>query len=716
MARHKLRALTFAVVLVTSMAVSGLAGVGSVGTVAAQDETQVRTCDDPVSIAVGAVVGFGKGGFDGATSEENPCIKTENIADADTTEEAKRVIAQEAMEDRRYWRSYANQFDTYSGEIQNPAYSDARITFVEAVANGSDRIEAVTEARRAAHARTSSQQRELWVYYTSMVDALGTLESKAEDKGVRGDSIRIGHVNASGNFKTGYTAQQSATTNVTATNGSKVTVPALVNEANSSDTLNPLDDDVLVRVWNPEAGGWIEYMNTGTFSRSAGDTIADPADSQTIDLAKKHKVTWELNTTADPDHAATAKIGGGKITLDEGSTDGEYFSEIIGPDGNTLVDFTSASHSGNPSFSVTWDSGTATLSAAGQSASFETSDSKLELTPAANSDVVNMVYYDQLTSDSYTNQFGEKHQHLEQVDNDVITGLGNSSSGYLSDVFDAYENGEINITESLWEYDRTRMAPDEMQSTATQNLARERLGLGRSSSGSSASVTVHAGAVVNGETIDSDTTYDAATLWATSPPPNASWEANTTLSVSDVGGLAGLNYEATNSYQENGTVKYETVTRMANIESGTFTVNSLTTSDGQDVTVIEHDDNNPESTNVSDLNTQIEELSEAIELYRDQLENETAGVGGGAGGGGGGIDLSIPGLGSFSLPWDSMAINLGAIGMLAAGGAVVVFVAGPTGRLISLIWKVSSGGGRAAEKVAGVTNARRRGLERYRER
>ncbi len=715
MGRTQIQAVAFAFVLVTSMALAPLAGVGAVGTAAAQDETQVRTCDDPVSIAVGAIVGFGKGGFDGATSEENPCIKTENIADADTTEEAKRIIAQEAMEDKRYWETYETQFDTYSNEMKNPAYSDARITFVEAVANGSDRVEAVTEARRAAHARTASQQRELWVYYSSLADSIGTLESKAEDKGIRGESMKIGHVNSSGAYETGYTFHTDATVNVTVTNGSKVTLPAAVKEGNTSKKLNPLDDDLLVRVHDPEAGEWISLMNTGMFSYPAtgqtdvavGESIemsfsfdGTVTDSLTLDVGGVGFVVGSYTYSGEGDDGVEISSSTDVSSWDGG---GDYVDNVgagthsieIARTGNTTADLIANGQTLKSGVTVDWSA-------------------KTNLDPGGVT-VESQNFAVMKQQESYTNTFREKHNEIESVDNDVISGLGDSSSGYLSDVFDAYENGEINITESLWSYDRVRMAPDEMESTATQNLARERLGLGRSDSGASASVTIHKGAVVNGQTLEENTTYDTATLWATSPPPNASWSADTTYSVSDVGGLAGLNYEATNSYQEDGSVKYEVVTRMANIESGEFTVNSLTTSDGESVTVIEHDDNDPESTNVTDLNQQISDLSEAIELYRDQLEDDDATIGPGAGGGGG-INIDLPGLGSIGLPFNSLAVNLGAIGMVAVAGVVVLFVAGPTGRIISLAWKVSRGSGKAAEKAAGLTDARGRGIERYRDR
>jgi hypothetical protein len=134
------------------------------------------------------------------------------------------------------------------------------------------------------------------------------------------------------------------------------------------------------------------------------------------------------------------------------------------------------------------------------------------------------------------------------------------------------------------------------------------------------------------------------------------------------------------------------------------------------VTVIEHDDRDPSATNVSQLNEQLDEIEEANERLREELENSTGGIGSPGGTDGSGLDFSIPGLGTISLPWNSMAINLGAIAMVVAAGGVVLFVAGPTGRIISFVWKLSTRGGRAAEKVAGVTDARSRGWERFRER
>lgn len=734
---HKFRAVAFALLLVVS-SMGGVAGATTTATVASQ--TQVQTCDNPTSRAAGAVIGHTASltdslfGQDRTPAEANPCIKTQNIADADTFAEAKRIIAQEALEDKRYFESYKNQFETYSGNLENPAYSDARITYVEELANGSDKVSAVTSARRAAHARTSAQQHELWTYYNAMADSVRTLENKAEDKGVRGESIRIGYYDGD-TFHDGYTFQSNTTASITVTNGSKLTVPAPALANNTSKTIHPLNQKLLVEVYNPEKGTWVSLINSATYDDSvvsSKEVSGSAAESPTGDADKvqfvlppnspKGEIKFGDTTFTlfedGMDHGVKVKFNNGDnwFDIDESTKTRFTFERADTGVWQAEVPNTGA----NPDLSTP-------IKSSGDSPSVTAS--------GFNNFTVNFIG-DAVSGHTHT--FREKHQTLEQTDNDVMSGLGTSSDGYLNDVYSAYSDGQINVSDMLTNYDETRITPDAYDTQAFQDWMRSRLGLGQAG-GSAATndttgadgttstqtlvkVSVQSGATVNGETISSSETYTGASLWSTSPPPSGQWSTNTTYKVSEFGSDAfvGVNYQATETYREDGSIKYRSESRSANILSGTFTIKQMQSEDGTVITNATHEDRNPSETNVSAINDQLNDLEQSNEELRNRLENQTAGAGAG-GAAGGGIDIDLPNvggldLGSIGLPFDSLAINLGAVGMVLAGLVVVLFVAGPTGSLIALIWRISTGGGKAAEKVAGLTNARERGLERFRDR
>lgn len=716
MRRQSLRAVLFATLLVLS------AAVGGVGTVAADGDdgsgAQVQTCENPVTRAVGAVVGLTWSKSTSLTgSEANPCIRTEDIVDADTEAEAMRVIAQEALEDKRYFETYSTQFANHNDNLKNPAYSDARVTYVEELANGTDKVEAVTEARRAAHARTTVQQHELWTFYAAMADATGSLENLAEDKQVRNESMRIGYINSSGTFETGYTYQNDNTTvDITTTNGSTLSVLA---PTKGNETIHPLNDDILVQVYDPESGSWEDVINTAewesppTVDSTGTYSLPSGVDSVTISFSGSQEVGVQPNGGSDI--TTWAPNGEDVVSTTSSGTNswaGDYGDKItlrVTPDGLDLV------RASDNTTVHTWTD--------------ITSLSSLKISKSAEG--VSLSTSADLPLQSYTNEFASKHNELETIDNNVLDGLGTSDSGYLNDVHSAVSNGEINVSQMLTGYDKVRMTPDMYDTRAVQNWMYSQLGLGStgpyvkndSDGGTTASRTLvkieaAAGATVDGSTIESSKTFDGASIWATSPPPGETWQTGETYSVSEFGdgAVIGVNYRTTETYQEDGTVKMRTTSESATISGGEFTVLEMQTEDGTVVQNVTHEDRNPATTNVSALNEQLEDLEEANERLRERLDNSTGGIGGG-GAPGGGVTIGLPSvpflgdLGSIGLPFDSLGVNIGALVMLAGGVVVVAFVGGPTTTILLFLKGRFDSLYRAATRIAGLTNATERGIE-----
>ncbi|MFH5798562.1 hypothetical protein [Haladaptatus sp. CMAA 1911] len=709
---RKRNSLVLVLLVLLQVVVGSTAGVGTVA--AAENTPQLNVCNDPIQQAFGALIGFTRGGISGVAQSPNPCIRTEDIADVDTTEEAKRVLAQEALEDKRYWETYLTQFNTYQSEMKNPAYSDARIAFMESVANGSDRVAAVTDARRAVHNRTTAQQRELWIYYGSMADSIGRFERLAEDKGIRGESLRIGKVNESGSFVTGYSFDTNQTENLTLSDGSNFSVPVASNPDNSSDTVNPLTDDLLVRVWNPEgangAGAWIDLMNTGSFDYLADDTQTNVSQTGSWELAQVHQLDLDLETAGNfgaEEDRKFADVSGGELWYDADSSGGVPYIQFVAP-GESFENsgsWTRIAGNGWGSDTITVsvvvnDDGSTTISGPSGSETFDGTGGTLELNGTPNSDVVSVTPYSSLVSTSYTNTFAQKHDALEGIDNDVLSGLGDSNSGYLSDAFDAIQSGDVNITDVANGYDRVRMTPDDVDQAAYANWMREQMGLGTAEAHSRLTITVHEGAEIDGDTIESERTFEAATIWASTPPASGSWNTSTTYSVDNLGGVVGLNYEATDSHWEDGQLVTDTTSQMVSIQSGSFTVESITTEDGENVDTIDHDDRDPQTTNVTEISRQLEELAEANERLREELADDDPTFGGinidwGNLGGDGpwlpdgllpDLSLDLPFLGTVS----SEGVLLGAVA-LVAGGVGLVYLQMTLGNVAAVV-RVFTGG------------------------
>jgi hypothetical protein len=736
----KLGALAFAFLLVASSAV---AGVGFVGTTAAQDDDgyDVSSCDTFEERAIGYSLGWAMGDFAGLLGDQNPCINNAPNVDVTTNEEAKRMVAQEALEDKRYFETFATTFDNLNDRLKEPSILDAKNEFIAEVQNGTGAVSAVTDARRAAHAKTSNQQRELWTFYRSMTSAVAHLEAQAREYGVRNETLRIGKINQSGVLETGYTFVGYADTgrdgvtdlrsvaNVTLTNGSTTQLPAAykgtaAGVGNTSQNIHPLNDDLVVQVYNAEKGEWQKLINPATFSYSVGETVSDPADTATYRLADANKWEFSVYRDSDKDSPEPFMDIGGK-TLEVGSGGGDSNSYLYAP-GHTKEGSYEAVKFGTDvvnTFTVSKGEGdTYTVQGNFGSFSFEATGTKIEFRLPSRFNLTQTKIWSEKSVASYQNQFEQRHDELESIDNDVMNYLGTSDSGYLADIYNAkadeIRNGTIN---PYLPSEQGAMAPDEYATGPRKLYMYASMGLGSPDLNQSITIEVQPGANVDGSTLSSAQKYSGQ-LFADSAPPGGKWEAGANYTVSEVGNMVAVVYETTVQTTTDGTVEYDTVTRTVNVWNGSFEITSISGESGQSKNSTAHETNNLDSTNVSSLNEEIRRLEEKIQEIREE-QNETTTEFGGSGGGGINIDLGgainlggafdwVPNLfGTLGLPVDSLAVNLGAVAFVGAGVLAVAFVAGPTTKLLFFLQGRFSLLYRAAAKLSGLTNAQERGME-----
>jgi len=662
------RSRSIALVLLVLVSSVGGTVAFSGGAAAGTDGYTVTTCDNWGERAMGGLVGFNLGGISGATGDLNPCIAQNNqVTDVDTAAEAKRRIAQLAMEDRRYWESFETMWDEYSDRLSGPAFLDAKTKFIGAMKNNSTEIHAVTLGREAAHGRIANQQRELWKYYRSMMNAVGTLESQAEDEQVRNESLRIGKINQTTNEpEWGYTYLNQSkyvvypTTNVTLADGSMVVLSAPYKGeiGNTTDRLNPIEDDVLVQVFDPESGGWESVINTGALN---------PIRSFNYSFTGTDSTPWTDFTLGD--YLIQMQESDGSLRISD--SNGPITTKSVSSDGNITIEF---------------GKGETVIRTNGNN--FYTISKEFAPTDIAFHNEGNTGSWGDIQKDSssvvtgYTNEFAEKHNYLETVDNNVIDALGDSSSGYLNDVYNNVQMGNINWSDAYTAIEKIQMSAGD-EDFGADNMVRfyyEALGFGGPNTvntESSVSLTVHSGADVDGTTITSNKTLSGGVYTATAPP-NGTWTTGDTYNITDDfnGSTIHVVTQKTVSTTENGTTTYRVVTDDVAINSGTVTVGEITNTNGTVIETVDQTSRDPRSTNVSALTAQINELQDTIEQLRETNLANDGTTSGGDGGvtidfGFGGLFDWIPSF-SISTPWNFISANLGGIALLGGGLALAV--------------------------------------------
>lgn len=647
------------------------------------------------------------------SNARDPCFAQNNdIGDVDTPEQAKRQIAQAALEDRRYLETYWTQFDDNSDRLENPAYLDAKTAFATSMSNGSTETAAITDARAAVHNRTASQQESLWLQYSSVLDTMERLEYQAQDNDVRDESIRIGTFE-NGSFQTGYTLQNysemGATVNVTLTDGSQVEVPAPYQADNGTvtETLHPTSDNVIIQVYSPESGEWVDVINTvQTFSDTSSpavDVDSPGQNSAPFSVSGAHTASFVI--TADNTGSSDQEIWG-----DAGGGSGNYMHIAVTPDHSLRVASDSLAAETNASvvprgeqvrvtYQYTGDRwkfwvGDELVMDKSQSSSLDYSDEP----PIQDGDndvqsvhevqawhsAISQSKLDKLTNGetdytSHVGEFDSRHSELESVDNRVLDALGTAEAGYLNDVATNVDLGNLNYSDMYTPYDKFRLnvEPSDVGEKSWLSYQRASLGYSSAETNSTVELKILSGATVDGTTLTSNMTVEGQ-LFTAGSPPAGNWSSGETYTVADVGGPVYMHRTVTEQTTQNGTITYETGGQTTTISSGEFVIVGLTGADGTQVQSVDHTDRDPQTTDVSQFTSEIESLQDTIEDLEQQIDEDDdgnatdGGVAGGGGGDGDGLIVDLGALGEIELPFSTAQITTA--GIVVGGGLLILIL------------------------------------------
>ncbi|GAA0651198.1 hypothetical protein [Salarchaeum japonicum] len=709
---NRFASLLAALVVVSTV----LGGVGFAATPAAASSDDVTVCNSEENM-LGWLSGFfrGYGGTNAYSQEDgvthanpNPCYMQGNTIDGDTETEAARRLASLALEDKAFTMQYFDQWDNYAQRLQNPAIGDGRTAFIESVTNGSEEISAVTDAHTAAHERVAKQQLHLWRQYLSQTNALAGLVYQAQDAGVA-DNIRIGYINDNGTYKTGYkvsrvtspdfAANKSTATTVVTASGEQVVVPTLWKYNDSSDslesggaidTVNPLTQDVLVQVWNPETGSWVDLINTATFTQSLGPTYDGTGLPRSIDLTKAKKVKVDLslgNLPVDGESDTMLQIG--DVTVETRQGQYSYWTDINGP--NTPSPQKSGS---GVTVTVTYNEGEVTISNSnGPVHTFTPSDRTLELTDGDHTNMNNIRVYNVTTRESYTNQFRARHDELESVDNAVIEVLGDSNGGLLSQLYEKLQSGNVSAQDyhtTSW-YIQHSMETSDRGDQSWRAMLLSSLGYSLTDVSKTVEVDVLAGSVVDGQQINSTNTY-SGWIATDSTPPNGTWTNDMTYSVGDGADLTKpvhIIYTDETGEWVNGTYETDVTSRTAVVSSGDITVQSITNADGEEVENATQHANDPNESNLTKVLEQVkanqEQYKELVEMMDEDNDGDESDA---TGGGGNGPNFDPSGWFDWvPTPGDVVPdLPYGLIGIGIAGFGIVLLVGPILGPFLIALW------------------------------
>jgi|GEM_PF-4083405 len=615
-------------------ATPGAAATGSTYT----DDVSVTRCSDSQENLLGMITGTVRSGLSAYTGSveppTNPCYDNVEEYTVDSEAEVARAVAVDALETRSFIEQYMTEWSQWTDQMQNPALGDARTEFATEVANGSSEIHAISEAKMAAHHRVALQQLKLWKQYLSAMNSVARIRTQAADGGVM-DNVRIGYINDSGQFEYGYNVEPVTNpdvgvggmyaTNITLADSRKVSVPLpyrLSTDGNLTnislgDTINPLNEDLLVQVYDPESGRWESVINTATIN---------PSRSFNYSFTGTDSTPWTdftlgdyLIQMEDSDGSLRISDSNGPITTSSVASDGEITIEF--GQGETVI-----RTNGNDFYTISKEFVPTDIAVHNEGNTGSWGDIQNE-----SSSVVT----------GYTNEFAQKHNRLETIDNDVMDTLGNDTSGMLSQMYAGFESGDLNATNihttSWWMNHYAETSDRGEQSWLAAQL--NSLGLGLSDVQKTMTVTVQSGATVNGQELNSSLTYEGW-LATESNPPNGSWtngESYTIGSGKELENPVHILYQTEDGHWENGTYVTNVHGATAMVSSGTITIGSITNADDQEVENATQHENDVRTTNVTRLQKLIEQNHEQwVKLMNimdeDNDKNQEDATGGGGGG------------------------------------------------------------------------------------
>jgi hypothetical protein len=268
---------------------------------------------------------------------------------------------------------------------------------------------------------------------------------------------------------------------------------------------------------------------------------------------------------------------------------------------------------------------------------------------------------------------------------EILTAFGDSSSGYLSDVWAQLQTGVLTIQDIL-NYDQMfsqSFSEEDVGSLAYIDGQYMQAGMSSHASNYTVVVEAQTGSMVyanaqrsQSATVSTPIEYRGH-IWTMNPPAGGTWEANTTYDTETLGSPVFVTYWKTTT-QLDGEGNLVTSTEPATVAiEGEFRITELVAEDGSSVQTIDH--SGTPSADPYDASTyadDIEQLNQRIADLKQQLEDftDSSGTGDGEGDGSGpdacGIELPLFGCTGIT----SMNVSLIALAIITLG---VAYVLGP---------------------------------------
>jgi len=282
------------------------------------------------------------------------------------------------------------------------------------------------------------------------------------------------------------------------------------------------------------------------------------------------------------------------------------------------------------------------------------------------------------TAYQFTSYAQETINEQETARSEMISNMGDASSGYLSDLWAQFESGaslpsDVLTYEQM--YSNAFTSEEGYDSLYWYDAQYQQAGIAGHDLQYTIKVEVPSGSTVyanakqdQSTTLSSSKTYKGH-LWTDHRPSSGSWESGTTYSTSDLGGKVFLNYMGQEQFTDSdGNLVVETTSKTVAIE-GEFTITELRDSDGNTVETVEHNDD--PSADPYDASTAVQDFNESQEAKQDIQE-------GGSGASEGGDDGSGAGAGSGSCGITLFGIcsGISSFQISMVGGFIALVVAG----------------------------------------
>lgn len=292
-----------------------------------------------------------------------------------------------------------------------------------------------------------------------------------------------------------------------------------------------------------------------------------------------------------------------------------------------------------------------------------------------------------------SNEFGVFNSFTSQMiveqeaDRDeILAAFGDSTAGYLHDVWNKLQTDTLAITDILtfdqmfsqsfseedigsraWldaQYMQAGMSSHDLQSTVIVEVQ--------------SNATVYAGAKKSGATtLSSAKTYEGH-LWTMNPPASGTWETNKTYDTATLGGpLYITHYQQKETLNADGSISVKMVPATVAVE-GEFRLNDLINKNGTSVTNISHSEptsNDPY--NASEYNQKIQTLNTRINELNEQIQSD-----GGGGSTSGACIVDLPLIGCI----ESLSMSLFG-GLVVLVGVYAFATKGIPGILAALLGK-----------------------------